>query len=118
MNRETNYYKYYRNDPEFHSKVMRLENKEPYRFKIHFFKMDRENGQITPEDEINLSQELDTLGVKRPKFTTMDNKLRVLFQIEDTEEAVKLYERFMRQPYIIKGDDKIQIYLQFPGIFT
>ncbi len=98
---------YYQNDPEFFSQTLNLEE-SPFNFKIHLFQghqARQEMGELragtleSREVHTNMLEFLDSFMAKNVDMKPIydrsgkgQDKLRVLFHLEDKEKATALYQ--------------------------
>lgn len=95
INKDSNYRKYYLNDRDFHKMVISKE-KGPFQFKIHAFRND-ENREPLPysrDEELHFMQICDEFKALNHKSNIHDGKLKIMFEIELNEDAIKCYDYF------------------------
>lgn len=98
----SNYRKFYVNDPEFFLKVMG-EEPQPYNFKIHVFRRgepEEPHSKQAIDDELKISELLDEYGATNVQRMGTghtdergDNKQRYLFTIEDQKKALDCFAK-------------------------
>lgn len=96
MNENSNYRRFYCNDPRFFLKVIDQEQ-PPFKFKIHAFSDSRQQqapreDNFRNSDKLVVFKKLDDYGATEVKDTTQSDRLRFTFQIEEKDKALELFE--------------------------
>lgn len=58
---------------------------------------------------------LDKYGAEDVKQQEVGNKLRIIFKINTSEQALKCYNDFNQFPFLNQGEDNTKIYLMKSG---
>ena len=117
---ESNYRKFYCNDPSFFLKVLGLEE-GPYSMKVHVFPNRRYKGTTPEDDNQNRYEEevrdvLIGLGAEDLKSSHVreGDKIRFLFTIQEQSKAVACFDRITKHPEMNGGVNTAKIFYVKP----